>query len=111
MSKSNTNYYNLCSRGEIGEGGYCDFHRPGWWKGRQAKCIPSREYLTRRGVVQRKPRYAKWSRKSWHSGPPAWWWRAEHRRARAKQKAEFLRCPEDPTITPDRKLIDLWGWY
>jgi hypothetical protein len=112
MSRSNHNYYNLCHRwGEIGEDGYCDFHRPfGPWR-HYNLCIPAADYLTRRGVVRRRPRFSVWSPKSWHHAPPAWWWRVQHRRARAIQRREMLRHPEDPVITPDRKLIDLWSWY
>lgn len=75
------------------------------------KPLPPRDYPSRRGVVRRQRRFPNFSIKSWHRGPPAWWWRDQHRRARAIQRREMLRMPDDPVITPDRKLIDLWGWY
>jgi hypothetical protein len=34
-----------------------------------------------------------------------------HRRARAQQKQESLQNPDDPVITPMKRLIDLWDWY
>lgn len=109
MSRSNTYYYNLCVRhGEVGEDGFCDFHR-GFWR-LHGKCILPREWLSRRGIERRKPRF-RYSPKTYQKGPPRWWWQMEHRRARRKQQAEFLRNPEDPMITPQRRLIDLWGWY
>lgn len=112
MSRSNHNYYNLCVHwGEIGEDGYCDFHRLSWWKGRGHLCIPPGAFTTRRGVVQRKARFPEYSMKTFHRGPPSWWWRSQHRRARAIQAVEFHRDPEDPMITPDRRLITLYNWY
>jgi hypothetical protein len=109
MSRSNHHYYNLCHRwGDIGEDGYCDFHR---YRRRQHCCIPPAVYLTRRRVIRRRSRFPEGSPKSWHRAPPAWWWRSAHRRARAIQRQEMLRNPEDPVITPDKRLIDLWGWY
>jgi hypothetical protein len=37
--------------------------------------------------------------------------KAWHRRARARQRDEFRRNPEDPMITPFNRLIDVWDWY
>jgi hypothetical protein len=34
-----------------------------------------------------------------------------HQKARAVQRAEALADPEDPVITPMRRIVNLWNWY
>ncbi len=110
MSRSNHHYYNICS-GPVNADGYCKWHEPmGLWYS-QRTCITERDVVTRRGVYCRRQRFPKWSIKSWHSGPPMALKKRWHRRARAQQKQEFLRSPEDPLITPMKWLMDLWDWY
>lgn len=110
MSRSNTNYYNLCHRwGEIGEDGYCDFHR-GY---AHQRCIPPGKYLCRRGFVVRKPRFPVGSAKSWHNGPPASMKRIWSKQIRARYQAELARRPDEPELfSYNRTYSDfLWMWY
>src|SRR5262249_12684078 len=112
MSRSNTNYYNICPwHRKVGEDGYCDIHRPYRDEGWGQPCLVPRQLLSRRGGVRRRRSLPKRSAKSGPSGPPRSWWRIEHRRARAIQRAEMLRDPEDPMVTPDKRPINLWSWY
>jgi hypothetical protein len=89
MSRSNTNYYNVCDR-PIGESGYCERHSPARsWQPRKV-CIPPGEFWTRRGLVRRESRYQHgWKRHC--SGPPRAMKRAWQRQLRAKYVAEFRR--------------------
>lgn len=121
MSRSNTHYYNLCSgwnrvlgSREVGDDGYCDYHRPGrYWPGRGSKCIPDREYETRRGMFRRKRRFPKWAIGSWHSTPPADVKKGWKRRLRAMYRAELVRRPDDPELFDGEKAHSklLWEWY
>jgi len=114
MSRSNTNYYNLCHKwGEIANDGYCDFHRPtGRWRAVGHKCVPPREYVTRRGPVKRKPRFPQWTWKSWCSGPPRNIKRDWRRMIRARYKAEMLRHSDDPELFAGEKwLAGQYGWW
>lgn len=112
MSRSNTHYYNLCID-EIGEDGYCDRHRPrGRWTP-AAKCIPPGKFLTRRGLVVRKPRYPKrctW--KSWCQGPPHSIKRIWERKIRSKYRAEMVKRPDDPELFDAGKwLAGQYEWW
>jgi hypothetical protein len=49
--------------------------------------------------------------KNWHRGPDKIWKRMWHKKARMMQKAEMLADPENPMITPMRRLVDMWDWY
>lgn len=104
MSRSNTNYYNICKRDEVT--GKCVrdgmFHRSCYFEG---------EYVTRRGVFRRKRRFPEWSVKSYHSTPPVSIKQCWIKRARAKQQHEMRKEAEDPIVTPMRRLIDPWDWY
>src|SRR4051794_4940330 len=110
MSRSNHHYYNICSA-PLGADGYCEWHEPKAHWLRHKTCTSERDVVTRRGVYRRHRRFPKWSIKSWHSGPPMELKKRWHRRARAQQKQEFLQNPDDPLITPIKRLIDLWNWY
>jgi hypothetical protein len=70
-----------------------------------------RAFATRRGVVYRRKRIQPWSKQYWRDGPPHWWKQMWHQIARAVQKEEMLANPDDPVITPERRIIDLWDWY
>jgi hypothetical protein len=70
-----------------------------------------RSFVTRRGVVYRSKAFERWFRNYWHDEPPRWWKQMWHRKARAVQKAEMRKNPEDPLVTPMRRIVDLWDWY
>lgn len=109
MSRSNTNYYNLCHWWkEIGEDGYCDHHRG--WKG---KCIPPGEYETRRGMVVRKPRFpAGWTWKSYSSGPPRDVKQIWQGIIRARHRAAIALNPDDPELfDSERWLAGQYSWW
>jgi hypothetical protein len=100
VSRSNTNYYNICPwHDEVGEDAYCDIH----CNYSASPCLVPREFLSRRGVVRRQRRFLKHFKKSWHSGPPSWWWRMQHNSARAIQRAEMLPNPDDPVVSSDKR--------
>ena len=114
MSRSNTNYYNLCHKwGEIDADGYCDFHRPASkLRGPQHKCIPPHKWVSRRGIEERKLRFPKWTWKSWCSGPPRDVKRAWRRMIRAVYRAEMARRPDDPELFAGEKwLAGQYGWW
>lgn len=114
MARSNTNYYNLCHKwGEIGEDGYCDFHRPSRFWRMGGECIPPGKFIGRRGVVIRRNRFPGWSQKSWHKGPPADLKRIWVRKLRAAYRAELSRHREDPEMVDGKKYYSslLWDWY
>jgi hypothetical protein len=90
MSRSNHSYYQTFR--------HADEQRP----------IQS-AFSTRRGVVYR--RRSHWFKKYWYPGPPHWWKQMWHQKARAVQKAEMLANPNDPLVTPMRRIVDLWDWY
>lgn len=104
MSRSNSSSYNFTHHNF-----YRDAETEAWVYDR-IPVIPEREVLGRRTWVRRK-RHPDWSRGSWHNTPPASWWKLQHRRARARQRAEFLRNPDDPMITPMVRLVNLSAWY
>lgn len=106
MSRSNHNYFKICD-GPPDADGYCEWHA-----GRHKRtCILAGDVVTRRGVFRRRKRFPWGGIKSWHRAPPMELKKAWHRRARARQRDEFRRSPEDPLITPFNRLIDLWDWY
>jgi len=110
MSRSNHHYFNICCR-PPGTNGFCEWHEPaGYWHP-QRTCISQRDVVTRRGIYHRRPRFPEWSVKSWHSGVPTQTKKRWQRRARARQKQEFLRNCEDPLLTPMKWLIDFWDVY
>jgi len=92
MSRSNHSYYQTFR--------HADGQRP----------IQS-AFSTRRGVVYRPNHFQPWFQNYWHEGPPKWWKRMWHQKARAVQKAEMLANPDDPLVTPMRRIVDLWDWY
>lgn len=101
---SRTNHYRLCGCRE-GEP-ICYIHNvygfdPGY--------KPVREILGRRNW-RRKTRFPKYSVKSFHEGPPRWWWQEKHSTARAIYRT-LMRGAEDPVLPREQDLIDLWGWY
>ena len=115
MSRSSTHYRNLCHHwGDIGEDGFCDFHRPyGSWNRAQSECVPSGSFETRRGVVERGPRFPDWSVKSWHRPPPLSMKKVWRRWIRSKYAAEMRKNPDDPELFGYNKALAnrLWDWY
>ena len=111
MSRSNTFYWNLCHRGgDIGEDGYCDFHRPYFKDGRQLwgggkSCIPPGKFETRRGIVFRRPRFRDRSIKGTHGPPPMSLKKMWRRWIRSKYQAEMRRNPEDPELFGYNKAL------
>lgn len=95
---SQTNHYWICNR--TTPEGFC------WCSGRNHK--PTREILGRRNW-KRKTRW-EYGLKRNMTGPPRWWWKAEHARARRIYK-ELMFGSDDPVLPRERDLIDLWGWY
>ena len=67
-------------------------------------------FTTRRGVVYRRNYFKPWLTKHWREGPPRSWKQMWHQKARAVQKAEMLANPDDPLVTPMRRIVDLWDW-
>ncbi|MCL2660543.1 MAG: hypothetical protein FWD64_08515 [Acidobacteriaceae bacterium] len=110
MSRSNHHYYNVCCS-PINEDGYCERHEDQNYWHPQRTCITERDVLLRRGVYRRRKRFPSWGIKRWISGPPMDVKRIWRQRARAQQKQEFLRNPEEPLITPMKRLVNLWDWY
>jgi hypothetical protein len=109
MSRSNHNYFKICE-GPVDDDGLCVFHGNRYFRPSR-KCILAGNVVTRRGVFRRRKRFPKHSFKIWHKTPPRWLKQHWHRRARARQQEEFLKDPDDPTITPLHRLWDLWEWY
>lgn len=110
MSRSNTNYYNLCVGAPgfwdaVGEDGFCGLHRPhGRWQPR-GKCIPPAEYMTRRGIVKRTPRHPWHSWKSHCHNPPHDMKRYWNKRLRAQARREMAARPDDPQLWPWQKAL------
>ncbi len=48
------------------------------------------------------------SKKYRHEAPSQWWKRMRYQKARAVQKTEMLANPDDPLVTPMRRIVDLW---
>ena len=107
MSRSNHNYYNICSI-MTEDGGECWWHSVGKSHG---KCYRGRTFQTRRGPVERKMRFPDWSVKSTYGAPPSYIKKIWIGEARAKQNAEQRLNADDPIITPMKRLINLWDWY
>lgn len=102
MSRSNTHYYNLCTRGEIGEDGRCDWHRS---FNRRSRCIPEREFMTRRGLYKRKNRFKDAGWKSWSNGPPMPLKKIWRRKVRAAYRDGMVKHPEDPILIDGHKWL------
>lgn len=104
MSRSNTNYYNVCDH-EPSRSGWihtrCEYGR---------HCIPVKKFATRRGIVERKKRFPEWSWKSHCPNPPRAIKRAWQQRLRAQMKREIARYGE-VMVDADVKLIGWYGWW
>jgi hypothetical protein len=105
MSRSNTNYYNVCDD-PIDETGHCEWHQEYSWLGRQRKCIPPGKFFSRRPWV-RKKRFPDWGWKRHCPGPPRSFKRLWQRKLRTMQRDE-LRKTGDVLLDADKMLI---GWY
>ena len=101
MSRSNHHYHNVCY-----ERPFLDSYgvkHSCWDAYKGVHCLKSGEYMTRRGPFKRKPRFSGYGRfyyKSILSVPPSSDKKLSTQKARAMQKREFLKDPEDPVITP-----------
>ena len=105
---SRSNHYRICeghSHNRVFQG-ECPYHN-GWFYA-PVRYGEAREILGRR-TWRRKTRYPYGIKRNM-DGPPSWWWRAEHKHARAVYRQMMFRS-EDPALPRERDLIDLWGWY
>lgn len=71
---------------------------------------PSREILGRRNWVRR-VRYPDTSPRRYYGQPPSSMQKIWRKQARAAQKQEFLRTPDDPVLTPISRLIRGYDRY
>lgn len=110
MSRSNHHYYNICG-GPVNADGYCKFHEPAEYSKPQKTCLPERQLLTRRGVYHRRKRFPAWSLKEGHRGPSMEIKQIWRRLVRARQAQELIKRPDDPLITPFRRLINHSDWW
>lgn len=94
MSRSNTNYHNVCRIRD----GEC----ASWYHARVGRHIPERTWETRRGIVVRKKRFPNHSWKSWCSGPPSSIRKQWRRQIRAKY-ADLMRRDQDLVLFDAQK--------
>ena len=98
MSRSNTNYYNICTE-PVAREDRCD---AGLSLSRRH--IPPGQYLTRRGVFIRKPRFPfGWKKYAWN--PPKYIKRYWNKQLRQSVRLELIHHPEDPILTPWQKWL------
>ena len=107
MSRSNHNYFKICD-GPVNAEGYCAIHAGS--ANHRRRCLVEGDVITRRTFYRRK-RHPYPGLKTIKPAPPRRLRRTWHKRARTRQKTEFLKNPQDPVITPFDRLIELWVWY
>lgn len=108
MSRSNTNYYNVCDD-PLDESGRCKWHQDSRWSRVNRNCIPPGVFFSRR-TWERKKRFPNYGWKRYCPGPPQTIKRLWQRRLRAQMKREILRYGE-VMIDAERKLAGWYGWW
>src|SRR3972149_642245 len=86
-----------------------------FWYWRREKRVRPICFIDGRRPWRRRRRWPTFGRSAHHSPPPRWWWHEQHARARRVQDREIYRAAADDfeslSITNERRLINLRGWY